>query len=273
MASNRSRAGTVRPRSRAAFRIACANGCSEPVSRPAAKRRTVVSSKPGRAFTVLTVGRPMVTVPVLSRTTVVSCPARCKASPSRIRMPCSAALPTPTMIEIGVASPSAQGQAMISTVKVVTSTKPARGSGPKLNQARAVSTATISTDGTNTAATRSANRPSGGLLFCACRTLAMIWASTVSSPTRVAWNTKVPDWFTVPPVTGSPSRLTTGRGSPVSMDSSTVDWPPMSRPSTGIFSPGRTRIRAPRSSVSMGTSRSPPSSTKRAVFGRKPSRR
>ena len=30
-------------------------------------------------------------------------------------MPCSAALPVPTMIAVGVARPSAQGQAMIST--------------------------------------------------------------------------------------------------------------------------------------------------------------
>ena len=38
------------------------------------------------------------------------------------------------MIEIGVASPRAQGQAMISTVMVVTRVKLTRGSGPKLNE-------------------------------------------------------------------------------------------------------------------------------------------
>ena len=68
----------------------------------------------------VTSGFPSVTVPVLSKTTVVNLPACCNASPLRIRIPISAALPTPTMIEIGVAKPKAQGQAIIRIVMVVT---------------------------------------------------------------------------------------------------------------------------------------------------------
>ena len=60
-------------------------------------------------------GRPSVIVPVLSKTTVLSFCAVSSASPLRIRMPCSAPWPVPTMIAVGVARPRAQGQAMIST--------------------------------------------------------------------------------------------------------------------------------------------------------------
>ena len=59
--------------------------------------------------------RPSVIVPVLSRTIVSSLCAVSSASAERIRTPFSAPLPVPTMIDSGVASPSAHGQAMIST--------------------------------------------------------------------------------------------------------------------------------------------------------------
>ena len=50
-------------------------------------------------------------------------------------MPECAPRPTPTMIDIGVARPSAQGQAMISTVTAATSANVKRGSGPNIIQA------------------------------------------------------------------------------------------------------------------------------------------
>ncbi len=50
--------------------------------------------------------------------------------------------PVPTMIDIGVARPSAQGQAMISTATALTSAKPIAGGGPKSAQATNVTTAT-----------------------------------------------------------------------------------------------------------------------------------
>ena len=43
------------------------------------------------------------------------------------------------MIDIGVARPSAQGQAMISTATALTSAKPIAGAGPNSDQATNVS--------------------------------------------------------------------------------------------------------------------------------------
>ena len=82
-----------------------------------------------------TFGLPSVSVPVLSITSVSMLSIRSSASASRIRMPECAPRPTPTMIDIGVARPSAQGQAMISTVTAATRPKVKRGSGPNSAQA------------------------------------------------------------------------------------------------------------------------------------------
>src|SRR5690606_4016653 len=100
----------------------------------------------------------------------------------------SAALPTPTITDIGVARPSAQGQAIINTVVADTIAKATAGSGPKFNQVRALATAIIMTTGTKYAEMTSAKRPMGGLEFCARLTILMICASAVSLPTRVALN-------------------------------------------------------------------------------------
>ena len=66
--------------------------------------------------------------------------------------------PVPTMIAIGVASPSAQGHAMISTATALTSACARRGSGPHRLHATNATTATTTTAGTKYAATRSASR-------------------------------------------------------------------------------------------------------------------
>ena len=55
-------------------------------------------------------------VPVLSRTIVSIFWAAWRASPERMRIPWLAASPTPVVSDIGVAIPSAQGQAMMSVV-------------------------------------------------------------------------------------------------------------------------------------------------------------
>jgi hypothetical protein len=57
------------------------------------------------------------------------------------------------MIDIGVASPKAQGQAMISTLTAATMPKAKRGSGPNVAQAANAITATVITVGTNQPAT------------------------------------------------------------------------------------------------------------------------
>ena len=55
-------------------------------------------------------GLPLGEGPVLSRTTAFTEPSRSRASALRNRIPFSAPLPVPTMIEVGVARPSAQGR-------------------------------------------------------------------------------------------------------------------------------------------------------------------
>jgi hypothetical protein len=75
----------------------------------------------------------------------------------------------------------------------------------------------------------------------------------------------------VAPTTLSPGSFCTGMGSPVTMDSSMLLWPSSTTPSTGTFSPGRTRSRSPFWTASSGTSSSAPSSrTRRAVLGAMP---
>ena len=78
------------------------------------------------------------------------------------------------MIDIGVARPSAQGQAMISTLTAATSPKAKRGSGPNVAQAAKAMSATAITAGTNQPATRSASRWIGARLRCALATICTI---------------------------------------------------------------------------------------------------
>ena len=180
-------------------------------------------------------------VPVLSKIMAVTFDAVCNASPLRISTPASAALPTPTITDMGVAKPSAQGQAMISTVVAETIAKATLGSGPKFSQINALNTAIIITVGTKYAEITSANRPIGGLEFCARLTMSMICANAVSFPTRVASKRIEPLLLIVPAATSLPTAFSTGIGSPVSMDSSIAVCPSTTTPSTEIFSPGRTR--------------------------------
>ncbi len=96
------------------------------------------------------------------------------------------------MIDIGVASPSAHGQAMISTLTAATSPNANRGSGPQIDQAAKAISATRMTAGTNQPETWSASRWIGARERCAAATICTIRASTVSRPTLSARMTKVP---------------------------------------------------------------------------------
>ena len=80
--------------------------------------------------TSTTRGLPSVSVPVLSTTSVSTFSSRSSASAFLISTPDCAPLPVPTMIAIGVASPSAHGHAMMSTATAFTSACASRGSGP-----------------------------------------------------------------------------------------------------------------------------------------------
>jgi hypothetical protein len=172
------------------------------------------------------------------------------------------------MIDIGVASPSAHGQATISTATEFTSACDQRGSGPQRPQATNVAMATSTTAGTNQADTRSASRWIGARLRCASPTMRTMRASSVSEPTCFASITKPPGPLRVPPVTLAPAAFSTGAASPVIIDSSTALLPSSTTPSTGTFSPGRTRSRSPTATWSSGTSLSAPSRPIRlAVLG------
>ena len=100
-----------------------------------------------------TFGLPSVSVPVLSTTSVSTFSMRSSASAFLISTPACAPRPTPTMIDIGVARPSAQGQAMMSTLTAATRPNAMRGSGPNQAQAPNAISATTMTTGTNQPAT------------------------------------------------------------------------------------------------------------------------
>ena len=93
------------------------------------------------------------------------------------------------------------------------------------------------TAGTKYPATTSARFWMGARVRWASATMRTICASSVSLPTRRASMTNVPVPFTVPPVTVAPTLFSTGRGSPVTIDSSIVVVPSTSVPSTGTRSP------------------------------------
>ena len=177
------------------------------------------------------------------------------------------------MIAVGVARPIAQGQAMITTLMNAVSAKVIRGSGPATTQIANVPSATTRTTGTKTPLMRSARRWIGALEPWARWTSSTIWASAVSRPTFVARNTNDPVVLSVAPITVSPGPFRTGMASPVSIDSFTADAPSTTTPSTGIFSPGRTRTRSPTTTPSSATSCSSPPRTTRAVCAWSPTRR
>ncbi len=105
----------------------------------------------------------------------------------------------------------------------------------------------------------------------ACITISTMLANTVAGPTRSERITSAPVVFKVAPMSGSPTRFIAGNGSPVSMDSSTALLPSSTMPSTGIFSPGRTRNESPTCTRVSGTSSSVLSILiRRAVFGARP---
>ena len=117
-----------------------------------------------------TAGFPIVMVPVLSRTTVSSVDAISRASLILNRTPFSAPLPVPAIMAVGVASPNAHGHAITSTAtsRIMDGTN-----SPVIpHHRKKVTKAVAMTDGTNTAATRSASACMGALLpWASCTSL------------------------------------------------------------------------------------------------------
>ena len=239
-----------------------------------------------------TSGLPTVSVPVLSNTTVVTWPARSRAAPSRIRMPRWAATFDPAMMAAGVASPMAQGQAIISTAAAIIKpaaigvaggwagqrnrasqawTSPAE-SGASPHQSPAAK-ATATTTGTKTLLTRSPRRWIRARLLWARWTAAMMCASAVCSPVAVTRMTSRPLTLAVPAQSRLPADLSEGVDSPVSIDSSTAESPAVTVPSVGTRSPGRKTTVSPARSSATGTCVSAPSAARRrAVAGARFSR-
>ncbi len=129
---------------------------------------------------------------------------------------------------------------------------------PAASQTPSVSAATPSTAGTKYVATRSASRRDRRLAPCASSTARAIRASAVAAPPRHARTASAPWWFSVPAYTGAPSALSTGRLSPVSIDSSTAERPSITVPSAASRSPGRTSITSPGANAAASTSLTPP---------------
>ena len=207
-------AGSSPKRSRAASAIARATGCSEAASTAPASR----STSPSPSTSAI---RPVVTVPVLSSTTVSTRRVDSSTSGPLIRMPSCAPRPVPTSNAVGVARPSAHGQAMISTATAAVNA--ADGEPPAPSQKASVATASAMTIGTKTAETRSASRCTRALPVCASSTSRAVCASCVSAPTRVARTTSRPPTLTVAPATASPGPTSTGTLSPVSRLASIAD--------------------------------------------------
>ncbi len=78
-----------------------------------------------------------------------------------------------------MARPRAQGQAMMSTAMPLRTAKVSAGSGPKAHHTPKVTAEAAITAGTNTAATRSTSRATGGRVAWAWRTWSTIRASMV----------------------------------------------------------------------------------------------
>ena len=135
------------------------------------------------------------------------------------------------MIDIGVASPSAQGQAMIRTVTATMSAWASRGSGPTVRPDEERD------DGDDDDRGHEPGRDPVGHAAGSARgsaaprrPSATIRASIVSRPIFSARMTSEPVWFIVPPMTVSPAVLVTGIDSPVTSDSSSDGAAVLDRP-------------------------------------------
>src|SRR5882757_7650529 len=243
--------------------IARAIGCSEGCSAAPTRRSAPARSAPAGTVTVCTLILPVVTVPVLSSTMTSSRLVRSGTSGPRISRPSCAPRPVPTINAVGVASPRAHGQAMISTATVAVkapSTLPVMAS-----HAVSVISARPSTTGTKMPATRSASRCTLALPDCASATSRAIWANAVSDPILVARTTSRPLALTEAPITSSPGPRSTGTLSPVIIDRSNAEAPRSMTPSVATFSPGRTTNRSPTRNWAASTRRSMPSGSSRVT--------
>ena len=224
--------------SSAFFTIAFAKGCSLLISKFNAICKSWFSVRLEERTKSVTTGVPFVIVPVLSKTTVLIFPAVSKLWAVLNKIPFFAPFPFPTIIATGVANPKAQGQLITKTL--IPRAKAKSTVCPTKIQITKVIIAITITDGTKIPLTLSAIFAIGAFEEDASLTSWIILLIVVSFPTFVALHFKNPLWFKVPLLTLQPISFSTGRLSPVKADSSIVEEPSITIPSTGINSPGFT---------------------------------
>ncbi len=200
----------------------------------------------------------------MSNTTVVTVRIASSASRSFTSTPARAARSVEIDTTSGIASPSACGQAITSTV--ITRITACSG-WPMRVHASPVSAAAPSANQNSHAAARSASRCALELDACACATSLRIPASVVSSPVAVTSTRNPESVLTVPAVTESPRPRRTVRDSPVTIDSSSSASPSVILPSAGMLPPGRTSTTSPTTRSAGGTFSTASPRTTSAVSG------
>src|SRR5581483_777690 len=243
--------GTVTPRASASATSAPASGWFKPWSAPAATASSSFGARPLKAVMSATAGRPIVRVPVLSKTIASTSASFSIAAAPLIRMPSRAAPIRLASIVVGAATrmPLARSKMRIDA---------ARAGLPVSAPTRAAVPITGSTKRSAIRRAWSAIRvsPMGAL-----SRNDMIRPARESAAEVAASTTRSPSPTTVIAKTRASFSFNTGIGSPVSRRSSTSARPRSTVPSTGTRSPLATRTRSPaRTSPTFARTRRPSTS-------------
>ena len=217
-------------------------------SRLAARRSTSLSSNPAAGTTAVTAGLPSVSVPVLSTTSVSTFSMRSSASAFLISTPASRAAPDADHDRHGRRQPERAGAGDDEhRHRRDQRVGEARLRAPDAPRRRRRGRATAITAGTNQPRHVSASRWIGARLRCASATIATMRASIVSRADFLGAHHEARRLrsscrrSTLSPMRLCPPAWT--RRSPSIRRRRCR--PSMTTPSTGIFSPGRTRSRSP----------------------------
>ena len=157
------------------------------------------------------------------------------------------------MMEVGVARPRAQGQAMTSVAQTqFTAEARFPASSTKYRRQNTPAETKITT-GTNTVAILSASLATGAFSFCAALTMSIICWSMDLPEISLQESCTLPSRQRVPQYILLPADFDTSALSPVSMDSSAWHVPSMTAPSMGTRSPPRMIMASSGLSSSMPT--------------------
>ena len=231
--------------------MAAATACSDACSTPPAYRSRSARVTPLARHAPTMIIRPVVTVPVLSKTTTPTDREDSRARYPLMNTPSRAPRPQAITSAAGVARPSAHGHAMISTDSAALTARPA--GSPASSQPARVRPEQPRMAGTNTPQIRSAVRCAADFWDWARSTIASSRASRVSAPARVTPTISRPVSATIPAVTSSPSAASPGTDSPVIALRSMAASPNATTPSAAMVSPGRTTSMSPGRSWLTGT--------------------